>query len=111
MGRWVAERPRRTGPSTDPSPSTRSGSGLPLLGATTRPGRERGAGGGGGGGGAAAGGEHEVERLGRGDEEVRRPAEQRLSLRGGGVAGTDADADGGLGVAELRGHGGQRRPG
>ncbi len=39
------------------------------------------------------GGQHQVERLGRGDEDVRGMAEHRRPLAGRGVAGPDRDAD------------------
>ena len=39
------------------------------------------------------GGEHQVEGLWRGDEDVRRPGDEGAAARGLGVAGADADAD------------------
>ena len=49
--------------------------------------------------------EHEVEALGRGDQQVGRVAHERLALPRGGVAG--AQADRGLGVGQPEAFGGQ----
>ena len=63
-------------------------------------------------GGPGLGGEHQVQRLGRGDQDVRRVGEQLAALAGGGVAGADAHthvrgiltaAPGGLGDPDQRG--------
>ncbi len=53
----------------------------------------------------ACGGEHEVERLGRGDEQVRRVAQHPAALVGRGVARADADRSAGGTAAR-----GARRP-
>ena len=57
------------------------------------------------------GGEQQEQRLGRGDQDVRRLAGQLAALVGGGVAGAHADPDVGLGQAKAPGglaHPGQR---
>ena len=47
-------------------------------------------------------GEHQVQRLGGGDEDVRRVADHRLALPLGRVAGADGDLDVGADAAERR---------
>ncbi|GAA2934183.1 hypothetical protein GCM10020221_32360 [Streptomyces thioluteus] len=49
------------------------------------------------------GGEHQEQRLGRGDEDVRRAGGQGAALGGRGVAGADADAD--LRLRQAQAHG------
>lgn len=49
------------------------------------------------------GGEHQEQRLGRGDQDVRRPGGQRPALGGRGVARADADPDVGLRQPEAHG--------
>jgi hypothetical protein len=49
-------------------------------------------------------GQIQVQRLGRGDEKARRPAQQRLALGRGAVAGSHADRDRRRLVAELARH-------
>ena len=56
---------------------------------------------------AARGGEHEVQGLGRGDEDVRRRPDEGLPVLLGGVAGADGGADRRQVVAELGGEGAQ----
>ena len=51
-------------------------------------------------------GDEQVERLGRGDDEARRPAQHRGALGAGGVAGADGDPHLGRVEAELLGDGG-----
>ena len=57
--------------------------------------------------------QQQVQRLGRGDEDVRRPAGELAAVLGGGVAGAAGDRDGRDRLAQplrLLGDPGQRRP-
>ena len=53
---------------------------------------------------AGSGGEQQVQRFRRGDQDVRRPAQEALSFRGGGVAGPYCRSENGQRLAELAGH-------